>query len=30
MFWVRNIFRKHEELWEFHGLIEELQNEDRE
>ena len=30
MFWVRNIFRKHEELGEFHGLIEELQNEDRE
>ena len=30
MFWVRNIFRKHEELEEFHRLVQELQNEDRE
>ena len=30
MFWVRNIFRKREELGEFHRLVQELRNEDRE
>ena len=30
MFWVRNIFRKCEKLGEFHRLVQELRNEDRE
>ena len=30
MVWVRNIFRKREELGEFHRLVQELRNEDRE
>ena len=30
VFWVRNIFRKHEELGEFHRLVQELRNENRE
>ena len=30
MFWVGNIFRKYEELGEFHRLVQELGNEDRE
>ena len=30
MFWVRNIFRKREEFGEFHRLVQELRNEDRE
>ena len=30
MFWVRNIFRKCVELGEFHRLVQELRNEDRE
>ena len=30
IFWVRNIFRKREELGEFHPPVQELWNEDRE
>ena len=29
-FWVRNIFQKREQLGEYHRLIQELRNEDRE